>query len=393
MSDEFESIDILCISCNTKFLFSAGEQRFYKEKGLVNRPKRCRPCRIARKPASPSAARPSARTPDPSSRLAPCDTPSVKYSFPIPTSLGLVLESDRKGFIAAVDPGRVLKVGSDRLIEPGAYVTFTRTTTKGDFLLHDVLGSTPPAPVGQVRMKASIVAVEEGQVSLRVHFNNDLLTCTAPGFEVSPGMRVFFSASWSADGLQADQITGADDSKLHPSSAKSAWKTPFDPLSGSSAPSFEYDIIHPSASASLARALGYTHDLGCHPELSPAPFAFADDSRRGAVPKLSLLRMEELASPGSWSDGQLRDPEGDSKVSEGELTTYVLIGTRSTGHLLTQYLRRCLSEIDSLGLERRVIVLYPIEDGTTAHNFYGVTSSKLFQSKLLPVTNLGRGSH
>ena len=98
--------------------------------------------------------------------------------------------------------------------------------------------------------------------------------------------------------------------------------------------------------------------------------------------------MEELASPGSFSGGRPSAPGGDSKTPDTDLTTYVLLGTRSTGHLLTQYLRRCLTEIDSLGLERRVIVLYPIEEGTTAQNFYGVTSSKLFQSKQLPITKV-----
>ena len=383
---DFKSYEITCLSCKHKFLFSSGEQRFYHLKGLVNRPKRCRSCRFARKADKASISdRPSAPTPAPLSR--PPSSERVTYSLPIVTHPGLVLESDSKGFIAAVDPGRVLRVGSGKRIAPGTYVTFTRTTTKGDFLLHEVLGNSPPE--ADIRLKASILTVAEDQVTLRVHFNNAVLACTAPDFDVSQGMRVLFSAGWSADGLQADRVTGPDDSnKSHSQSAKSAWKYPFDPLSGSSAPSFEYDIIHPSASASLARALRFTHDLNCHPKLSPAPFAFAEDSRRGAVPKLSLLRMEELASPGSWSGGRPGDSEGESKAPDGELTTYVLIGTRSTGHLLTQYLRRCLSEIDSLGLERRVIVLYPIEEGTTAHNFYGVTSSKLFQSKLLPVTKV-----
>ena len=384
----FKSYEIACLSCEHKFIFSSGEQRFYKEKGLINRPKRCRSCRFARKEAKSSTpARLSVSTPAPLRRPELRDRPT--YSLPITTHPGLVLESDRKGFIAAVDPGRILRVGSARLIAPGTYVTFTKTTTKGDFILHEVLEGTPPHSKEHVRMKASVVDVAEGQVSLRAHFNNAILTCTAPDFEISQGMRVLFSARWSSEGLRADHVTGPDESSRSPPSLpRSAWKSHFGPWGGSSATSFEYSIIHPSASASLARALGYTHDLCCHPKLSPASYAFADDSRRGAVPKLSLLRMEELALPGSWSSGQPRDQGGDSKVSEAENATYVLIGTRSTGHLLAQYLRKSLSEIDALGLERRVIVLYPIEEGTTAQNFYGTTSSKLFQSKVLPITKV-----
>ena len=132
------------------------------------------------------------------------------YSLPIATLPGLVLESDRKGFIAAVDPGRIVRVGSGKLLAPGTYVTFTKTTFKGDLLFHDVLESTPPDV--DIRLKASIVTVDESQVSLRAHFNNAILTCATPGFEVSPGMRVLFSASWSPEGLQADRVTGPDDS-------------------------------------------------------------------------------------------------------------------------------------------------------------------------------------
>lgn len=37
-----------CPDCGKKFIFSAGEQRFYEEKNLVP-PKRCKECRDARK--------------------------------------------------------------------------------------------------------------------------------------------------------------------------------------------------------------------------------------------------------------------------------------------------------------------------------------------------------
>ena len=387
--DEFKPFEITCVSCAHKFLFSVGEQKFYKKKGLAHQPKRCRSCRFARKAAkAPNSARPSTPTPATSSRPPPPDR--ATYSLPIVTFPGLVLESDRKSFVVALDPGKVLRVWHDRQVSPGTYVAFTRSTTKGNYLIREVLGSSPPPGV-ELRMKASIVAVDDGQVSLRVHFNNAVLTCAAPSFDVSTGMRVLFSASWSEDEIQADRVTGPDDSyRSHPPSAKSAWNSHFDPLSGSSAPSFEYDIIHPSASVLLARALGYTHDLRCRPELSPAPFAFPDDARRGAVPKLSLLRMEELASPGSWSGGLLRSPAEPSESEEksSQTPTYLLLGTRPTGHILAEYLRKNFTEIDSLGLERRVVVLYPVDEGVTPDNFLGTVNSKLFQPRLLPIRKI-----
>ena len=38
-----------CIECGCDFLFTAGEQEFFKERGLEEEPKRCRSCRAARR--------------------------------------------------------------------------------------------------------------------------------------------------------------------------------------------------------------------------------------------------------------------------------------------------------------------------------------------------------
>lgn len=40
---------LVCKDCNTEFIFTAGEQAFYKEKGFENEPQRCPDCRKARK--------------------------------------------------------------------------------------------------------------------------------------------------------------------------------------------------------------------------------------------------------------------------------------------------------------------------------------------------------
>jgi len=45
---------LVCRDCGKEFLFSAGEQAFYAEKGFQNEPTRCRNCRAARKGGSPS---------------------------------------------------------------------------------------------------------------------------------------------------------------------------------------------------------------------------------------------------------------------------------------------------------------------------------------------------
>ena len=46
---EFEDKRLVCQDCGNEFVFTAGEQEFYKEKGLDNEPKRCKECRNRRK--------------------------------------------------------------------------------------------------------------------------------------------------------------------------------------------------------------------------------------------------------------------------------------------------------------------------------------------------------
>lgn len=40
---------LVCKDCGAEFVFTAGEQEFYAEKGFTNEPQRCKECRIARK--------------------------------------------------------------------------------------------------------------------------------------------------------------------------------------------------------------------------------------------------------------------------------------------------------------------------------------------------------
>ncbi len=48
----FQDKVLTCRDCGKEFLFSAGEQAFYAEKGFQNEPTRCRNCRATRKGAS-----------------------------------------------------------------------------------------------------------------------------------------------------------------------------------------------------------------------------------------------------------------------------------------------------------------------------------------------------
>jgi CxxC-x17-CxxC domain-containing protein len=46
---EFQDKTLKCKDCGADFVFTAGEQEFYAEKGFENEPGRCRDCRSARK--------------------------------------------------------------------------------------------------------------------------------------------------------------------------------------------------------------------------------------------------------------------------------------------------------------------------------------------------------
>lgn len=46
---DFEDRALPCRDCGQSFTWTAGEQQFYDEKGLVNLPARCPACRAARK--------------------------------------------------------------------------------------------------------------------------------------------------------------------------------------------------------------------------------------------------------------------------------------------------------------------------------------------------------
>lgn len=45
----FTDKNISCVECGTSFVFSASEQETYQQRGFMNEPKRCAPCRAARK--------------------------------------------------------------------------------------------------------------------------------------------------------------------------------------------------------------------------------------------------------------------------------------------------------------------------------------------------------
>ena len=49
----FQDKTLTCKECGKEFIFTAGEQEFYAEKGFENEPARCRDCRDKRRRSQP----------------------------------------------------------------------------------------------------------------------------------------------------------------------------------------------------------------------------------------------------------------------------------------------------------------------------------------------------
>ena len=48
VESEFQDRPIFCVDCGQEFIWTAGEQLFFHDKGLKNEPKRCKPCKQAK---------------------------------------------------------------------------------------------------------------------------------------------------------------------------------------------------------------------------------------------------------------------------------------------------------------------------------------------------------
>lgn len=48
----YQDKNLICKDCGSEFVFTAGEQEFYAERGFENEPQRCKSCRQAKKNAA-----------------------------------------------------------------------------------------------------------------------------------------------------------------------------------------------------------------------------------------------------------------------------------------------------------------------------------------------------
>ena len=74
-----------CVECNGEFVFTAGEQMFYAEKGFKNEPKRCKSCKGNRRSETPA---PGARMPFRSVTVTVCSQCGKETTVPFKPTQG-----------------------------------------------------------------------------------------------------------------------------------------------------------------------------------------------------------------------------------------------------------------------------------------------------------------
>lgn len=55
MPGQYTDKQLQCVDCGADFVFSSGEQERFRQLGFTNEPKRCQPCRAAKKAAGGGA--------------------------------------------------------------------------------------------------------------------------------------------------------------------------------------------------------------------------------------------------------------------------------------------------------------------------------------------------
>ena len=55
---EFQDKTLQCVDCGSTFIWTAGEQAFFADKGFRNEPKRCRGCKAKRAAQGPAPGAP-----------------------------------------------------------------------------------------------------------------------------------------------------------------------------------------------------------------------------------------------------------------------------------------------------------------------------------------------
>jgi CxxC-x17-CxxC domain-containing protein len=69
---EFQDKRLQCVECGKEFIFTAGEQQFFREKRILNEPKRCRPCKLKQLAEMPPQPGSTARRVESAVRCSHC---------------------------------------------------------------------------------------------------------------------------------------------------------------------------------------------------------------------------------------------------------------------------------------------------------------------------------
>ena len=138
---EFENLVLDCVGCHTRFDFSPGEQKFFRDNRLLNRPKRCKACRVSRKgkssdrPLNSTANRSSIPGHMPQNRSfawappPPAPPRPLRSVRPIATTLAVVVSVGQGACLACYGDGFSVELQCARDLRVGTYVSLTRSGT------------------------------------------------------------------------------------------------------------------------------------------------------------------------------------------------------------------------------------------------------------------------
>ena len=105
-----------CRECSAEFIFTVGEQAFFKEKGFTNKPARCKECRAAKKAVCEDGSRGGDSQATSKSMLA-FELGQPNFAMPaLPSGLGFVKQEPNLPGLVKQEP----KLGTARILAPPA---------------------------------------------------------------------------------------------------------------------------------------------------------------------------------------------------------------------------------------------------------------------------------
>lgn len=392
--------EITCSHCALVFNFSAQEKKFYSDHGLKHYPKRCKTCRQSgrqRRSHVSKAVNPVRRSGGPVTKL-PSLAPSALYAGATRTKRALTttlafVESVRAVGSAGKSNYRVLATHgrgeevsffTETKMAMGDYVRLTRSTTEG---LHRVYEHPAQPPLSECKgtqgplLKGWMRSFNADDKTAVVKTRFSLLTMCLSDSEVrlikplaSSGVSILFRPCLTKGELGSAGFVEA---------VAGYWPRPVPESQGPTC-----EVVEADSLLSLARDLGFNASYQVPANLSPLEYKDYELTSCLSVPESLLLSAEERVLERDFmarSGMSLSEISGDAQYQSLLATgLHPVITALSDVGKLIRYLSKSLEQVDDLGLERKVDVLYPVGRAITPGLLHTAVSTKLLNPFFFP---------